>query len=885
MSHMNLIHKISHFQNYSLRNKIIAASLLVELISVGVIAYFGFTRASHIVTAVSGRFEESVQSLNEARLTSVVEIEAEKADQVFSSIQDNLIQIANYRASLYDRPVVSGDGKYWNARDELIQLGAGQYVSLHSDLATVFINNTIALNDQLIKELNVDAYLDLVAPNVLDKNPNILAVYYIDEIGVIRRYSKVDMANLSPEFDPQDGIFYSIATPENNPERKPSWTSPYQDPAGTGLMVSVSVPVYTTKDDFKGVMGMDMQLGRIAENIARVSIGNNGFAFLIDKSGHILAMPEEKYPLFGLQPENVPLNQSPSETVLGHGSDDFQAIARRMINGESGIAIVLIDGVENYIVYTPLTTPGYSLGVVAPVKELNAAIINSREEVQAETNSFLKISTLILIGLLIVTIFLSVNTSKIIAEPLLRLTHTAEKVTSGDLSARAVVKSRDETGTLANAFNGMTARLEETLAGLERSVADRTRDLEIAIHVSKQITQELRLDDLLPKLVEDTRAGFDLYFVAVYLYEANHRRLVLSAGTGEVGQQMMADRKVFDIDARPSIVAQAARNRQAAVIGDVSLSQVHLPNPYLPMTRSEAAIPMITQGELIGVLGLQSQRADRFEQEDLRILVSLAEQIGVAVKNARLYEEQLLVAEELKRVDQMKSHFLSSMSHELRTPLNAIINFVHMISKGLIGPVNQEQEELLNLTLNSSKHLLHLINDVLDISKIQAGQLTLFLEDNVNVLEEAGAVIDIVKGLADEKSLQLITDMELDIPLIACDRRRVRQILLNLMGNAIKFTETGTVTLKLKKHGQKLLFAVMDTGPGIPVTEQELIFAPFMQADEGVKVGQGTGLGLPISRSLVQAHGGDLWVESKRGEGAAFFFTIPMDGRDTNHAD
>ena len=875
---MNIIRTIGRFQNYSLRNKIIVASLTFELISVGVIAYFGFTRASHIVSSVSRRFEESVQSLNESRLTSIVEIEAEKANQVFSSIQDSLIQIANYRTSLYEQAALLGDGRYWNARDELIQLGGGQYVTAHSNPSAVFINNTVDLTDQLIQELNVDAYLDLVVPELLDKNPNVLAAYFIDDLGVMRRYSKSSITALAPEFNPQDGIFYSISTPENNPERKPSWTSPYQDATGAGLMVSVSVPVYTTRDDFKGVMGMDMQLGRIAENIARISIGNTGFAFLIDKTGHILAMPEEKYPLFGLQPENVPLNQSPRETILGHGSDDFQAIAKRMIHGESGISIVVIDGVENYIVYTPLKTPGYSLGVVAPVKELNAAIINSRAEVQVETNSFLKISAILLIGLLIVTIFLSMNTSKIISAPLIGLTQMAEKITSGDLSARAVVKARDETGTLAIAFNSMTARLEETLAGLEQAVAERTRDLEIAIHVSKQITQVLRLDDLLPTLVEDTRAGFDLYFVAVYLYEASNRKLVLSAGTGEGGQRMMADRKVFDIDARPSIVAQAGRDQQAIVIGDVARSSLHLANPYLPLTRSEAAIPMITQGELIGVLGLQSEQTDHFKQEDIRILNSLAEQIGVAVKNARLYEEQIFVAEELKRVDKMKSHFLSSMSHELRTPLNAIINFVHMIAKGLIGPVNQEQEELLNLTLNSSKHLLHLINDVLDVSKIQAGLLTLFVVDNVNVLEEAETVLDIVKGLADEKGLQVIRDMDLKIPRVPCDRRRVRQVLLNLMSNAIKFTEKGTITLQLKKHDGALQFAVTDTGPGIPATEQELIFAPFMQADEGVKVGQGTGLGLSISRSLVQAHGGELWVESKHGEGASFFFTLPIDG-------
>jgi signal transduction histidine kinase len=154
--------------------------------------------------------------------------------------------------------------------------------------------------------------------------------------------------------------------------------------------------------------------------------------------------------------------------------------------------------------------------------------------------------------------------------------------------------------------------------------------------------------------------------------------------------------------------------------------------------------------------------------------------------------------------------------------------------------------------------------------------LTLFIEDQVSVKVEVEAALNIVGGLIQETGLQLVRDIDPHLPLVACDRRRVRQVLLNLISNAIKFTQQGSVTVSVKDQGQEVLFAVIDTGPGIPAEEQELIFEPFLQAENGEKQVHGTGLGLPISRSLVRAHGGELWVESQRGEGSAFFFTLPV---------
>jgi signal transduction histidine kinase len=281
-------------------------------------------------------------------------------------------------------------------------------------------------------------------------------------------------------------------------------------------------------------------------------------------------------------------------------------------------------------------------------------------------------------------------------------------------------------------------------------------------------------------------------------------------------------------------------------------------------------------GQLIGVLDLQSEQLGRFAPDDLKVLTSLAEQLAVAVQNARFYGEQVEIAEKLRAVDTLKSQFLASMSHELRTPLNAVLNFTEFVSLGLLGDVSEPQRDALGKALDSGKHLLALINDVLDMTKIEAGMLKLFVEENIDLTPELESAVAATQTLLKEKPVTFVQDIDANLPLLVGDRRRIRQVLLNLLSNAAKFTEQGSVTMSVKIRNEELLFAVIDTGPGIPAEDQDLIFEPFKQTDTGIQHAAGTGLGLPISRRLVEAHGGRLWVESTPGDGAAFYFTLPI---------
>ncbi len=247
-----------------------------------------------------------------------------------------------------------------------------------------------------------------------------------------------------------------------------------------------------------------------------------------------------------------------------------------------------------------------------------------------------------------------------------------------------------------------------------------------------------------------------------------------------------------------------------------------------------------------------------------------------AIELQATVDEWTIAKDDLERANSVKSAFLASMSHELRTPLNAIINFTKFVAKGSMGPVNDEQRETLEEVVDSAKHLLNLINDVLDMSKIEAGSLNLFIETNIDLNPIIKTVQATGKSLLTGKTVELETDIAADLPTILGDRQRILQILLNIMSNACKFTETGAIRIKVYRAEEEIVFAITDTGPGIAAEDQSQVFEAFKQTTTGLRQRGGTGLGMPISRSLAQAHGGRLWLESEPGKGSTFYTALPI---------
>ncbi len=578
--------------------------------------------------------------------------------------------------------------------------------------------------------------------------------------------------------------------------------------------------------------------------------------------------------------------------------------------------------------------------------------------------------------------------------------------------------------TMPAAVATRRAYLAEEAARRENE--QRARELATVAEVSAATATILNVDELLIQVSDLTKHRFDLYHAHVYLYDQASGLLNLGGGAGEAGHAMKMRGHNIPYDRERSLVARAARTRQGVVVNNVRQEQGFLPNPLLPKTQSELAVPLIAGDQLVGVLDVQSERLNRFTDADVSIMRTLADQVAVAVDNARLfgeverqqrtlntlldnlpvgvffvdartgvpllankaatvllgrgidpnagadeyvetyqtyrgftdepypqnelplvitmttgnpatanditvihpngervvldvvsapmsndqnemiavvavfqditdrvaledetqrlleettklYEDASRTADKLREVDRLKSEFLASMSHELRTPLNSIIGYAEVLVDGIDGDLPGEAVEDVQAIHDSGHHLLGLINDILDLAKIEAGHMELDRED-VALRDVMTEIKRITTGLLKDKSVEVVFDVPDNLPLLDADHGRLRQILNNLISNAIKFTDQGQIIVNaaLIDNDSAVQISVRDSGIGIAPEHLGMVFEQFRQVDNSStrKVG-GTGLGLPITQKLVQMHGGTIWVESEVGVGSTFAFTIP----------
>ena len=446
-----------------------------------------------------------------------------------------------------------------------------------------------------------------------------------------------------------------------------------------------------------------------------------------------------------------------------------------------------------------------------------------------------------------------------------------------------IVEARQITEAIAQRLSAHIENLrltEQTQVSLAET-NKRAVELEAVAEVTTAASTILERDRLLASAVHLTQSRFGLYHCHVFLFDnvTNNLGIIACGWRDEEPLDSTHGRHLIHLTQERSLVARAARDREAVLVNDVRQDPTWLPNDVLPETKSELAVPMVVGNTLVGVFDAQSETVGRFSADDVRTFSTLANAVAVAVQNATLYAEQTAAVARLKELDQLKSSFLANMSHELRTPLNSIIGFTEVLLEGIDGELTEPMDNDLKVIHKNGQHLLNLINDVLDMAKIEAGRMTLTIEE-FNLQEVIEEVAEITRPFASAKSLELRLAIDMDENLtLEADRIRMRQVMINVVNNSIKFTDSGYVAIGAYRSEGVIKVIVKDSGIGIPSDQLDKIFQEFTQVDTSTtrKAG-GTGLGLPISRHLVDLHGGHLWAESTgiAGEGSMFYIELPI---------
>jgi signal transduction histidine kinase len=352
----------------------------------------------------------------------------------------------------------------------------------------------------------------------------------------------------------------------------------------------------------------------------------------------------------------------------------------------------------------------------------------------------------------------------------------------------------------------------------------------------------------------------------------------VAANHGLASEQINAIANLPIKAGRSTISGRAALEQRAIHVPDVMADPDFTFKDWYEKVGSRAmlGVPLLREGIPIGVMVLMRRTVRPFTDKQIELATTFADQAGIAIENVRLFDEIQDKSRQLEVASQHKSQFLANMSHELRTPLNAILGYTELMADGAYGEPSEKMLGVLKRLESNGRHLLGLINDVLDLSKIEAGQLVLELSD-YSVQDIAQTVRSTLEPLAADKKLAFKVEVAPQLPAGHGDGRRLTQVLINLVGNAIKFTDTGEVAIKAEANHGAFHVSVRDTGPGISAVDQAKLFQEFQQADNAItrKKG-GTGLGLAISKRIIEMHGGKIWVESQPGQGSTFAFTLPV---------
>jgi signal transduction histidine kinase len=609
-----------------------------------------------------------------------------------------------------------------------------------------------------------------------------------------------------------------------------------------------------------GVSVAEVNLKFIWEVVSQIEVGKYGQAYVVDEVGRLIAHPDINLVLRGTDLSGLSQVKA-ARASLQDMSPEPLPIAKSL------------EGKQVLTAYAAVPSLGWLVFVELP-----------KEEAYATLYATIHRTGIVLLAALSMACIAAMFLAHKMVVPIKALESGAARIGRGDLSQGISVRTGDELEGLGEKFNDMAQRLHESYSDLENRIEVRTRELAQSVkelralgQVSQAINSTLDLQNVLTTIVakaveiSGTDAG------AIYVFDDIQKTFCLRSTHG-MEPSAIASFAAIQLQLDNPYIESAIKQRQPVQIPDIgqeptmAVLETNLRAGY----RALLVAPLLRSEHIIGLLVIRRKEPGTFPKETVDLLTTFAAQSTLAIQNARLFTEIDEKSQQLEIGSRHKSQFLANMSHELRTPLNAVLGYTELILDSVYGELPDRMRQVLERIQANGRHLLGLINDVLDLAKIEAGQLTMSLADYSlqQVVEE---VVHAVEPLALEKQLHLMTDVPAQLPRGRADERRIAQVLLNLLGNAIKFTDNGEIIIKARAQDGSFTIAVSDSGPGIDTADQDRIFEEFQQADNSsTKRKAGTGLGLSIAKRLIEMHGGRIWLESMRGKGSTFFFSLPI---------
>jgi len=699
--------------------------------------------------------------------------------------------------------------------------------------------------------------------------PAVTEVSYVDSRGREQlRVSRVAMDAVGSQEDRSKEVWFRETRTNNvyrspvgfRDEYEPYITLAFADPGPDG-----------------GVTVADVNLTLIWDVVSRIKIGKSGHAYVVDSDGYLIAHPDISEVL--KKPKLDLLSRPEVREALSGGSKPADELREPMDARR-------VDGRPVLVSYAPVRLSRaddrqtWSILVEQPLEEALEPLYSS----------LVPFAALLLVGLAL-SVLVSLALARRMIIPIHALQAGVDRISKGQLGYRIELKTGDELEALAGQFNEMTAKLQHSYQTLEDEVEGRTRELARAVQelqalaeVSQTVSSTPDLQQVLGSVVahavrlsaadagvifefDESTAEFQLR--GTHMLDATVSDLLRTAplrlGEGAVGQagQTRVPVQIHDIRQEG---AYSGRMREA-------LAEAGL--------RSLLAVPLLLESRVVGGLVVARTTPGEFHRQVVELLQTFTGHSALAIHNARLFEEIRSKSRELEIANKHKSEFLRRMSHELRTPLQAIIGFTTVIIDGAFDdhPEEIRQEKIrdrLMRVVTNSQALLALINDLLDLAKMEPGPPALSVSD-YSLRDVVNTVAGSLESLATSKNLILRVVLPPDLPPGRGDERQIAEVLSNLLGNAIKFTDAGEVVVDVRASEDEFSVSVSDTGPGIALADQPRVFEPFWQSDAtNTREKGGTGLGLAIAKGIVEAHGGSIGVKSTPGNGSTFCFVLPI---------